>query len=130
MKEILRRELLSELLATEKSLVTETTAPDGPSFIKHSSSLNLPALLPYLVRQYWLLGNSRNQFLLSLDGEDANWTMSPDDIPADQRFISLEGAMSRWTHLWDREAFKADGLKVLPVFFYAHRNTPHFWCSR
>ena len=130
MKEILRKELLSELLVTEKSLVTETTAPDGPSFIKHSSSLNLPGLLPYLVRQYWLLGNSRNQFLLSLDGEDASWVMSPDDIPTDQRFISLEGAMSRWTHLWHREAFKADGLKVLPVHFYAHRNTPHFWCSR
>ena len=130
MKEIERKELSRELLVMEKSLVTETTAPEEPCFIKHSLSPNLPGLLPYLVRQYWLLGNSRNQFLLSLDGEDASWVMSPDDIPTDQRFISLEGAMSRWTHLWHREAFKADGLKVLPVFFYAHRNTPHFWCSR
>ena len=120
---------MKELRAAVTFEDMEITAPNGPTFIKRSASLNRLGLHPYIERIYWLLTNAKDQFLISLEGGKAQWSSSANDVPNDARFCSEVAQRSRWTQLTGLEAFKDEGLRVAPVPFYAHKKSPQIWTA-
>ena len=119
---------MQKLHTTPASPISATTARSGRCS-SASAQTSTSYSDPYLHRVYWLLRNSSGDYLAAICGKVLQWEKSANLVPPEYRFCTHQRVKSYWLQLREWDVLEDEGLAISPVDFYAHRNTPHLWCT-
>lgn len=120
--------LTQKLLTTLGSPTSATTARNAFS-CNGSAQTSTSCSDPYLHRVYWLLTNADGLCVIGINGTVLQFAASPNAVPEQLRFCSYQAIKKRWLSLRELGVVDVNNLSIQPVDFYAHRATPHLWCS-
>lgn len=120
--------LMQKLHTTLGLPISATTAPNASS-CNASAQISDCYSDPYLHRVYWLLRNNGGAYLAAICGTVLQWTETANAVPADYRFCSHQRVKAFWLQIRNWPTVQDEVLAIVPVDFYAHRNTPHIWCA-
>ena len=124
-----QQQTLMQKLHTMRVLQTSATTAPSASCSSESAQISRCYSDPYLHRVYWLLTNNQGYYLAAIHGTLLQWEKSANLVPAEYRFCTHQRVKSYWLQLRECAVLEDEGLAISPVDFYAHRSTPHLWCT-
>lgn len=120
--------LMQKLHTMPESVTTATSAQKGRSCTA-SVVTSTSCIAPYLHRVYWLLTNPDGHYLAAVCGTTLQWVADANAVPPELRFTTQYAVKHRWWALQSWLGSDKAGFTIQPVDFYAHRDTPHLWCT-
>jgi hypothetical protein len=124
-----QQQTLMQKLHTTLGLPSSATTVPGASSCNASAQTSGCYSDPYLHRVYWLLRNNGGAYLAAICGTVLQWTDTANDVPVSYRFCSHQRVKAFWLQIRNWPTVQDELLAIVPVDFYAYRNTPHIWCA-